>query len=243
MSGLMWLEAYNTSDSSSSESEEETEKRKFGRLPIPEVFHKSTNEKSPVREQNSDGKIRNFPHERGIWATYVYLPVTPFYEFTEYTDRLKLFFEPLELKLVDDFHISLTKTVILKHHWIEGFTEMIRRSLVDVKEFNLCISGLKVYVNEHKTRTFVSLKVAEGTDELSNIVNQLDICLREYNLETFYTDPSFHMSLLWCSGDKVKEINEAMNGLSHKLKNFNFTINFSYCDCTSGNKHFRFYFR
>lgn len=33
------------------------------------------------------------------------------------------------LRACEDFHLSLTKTVILKHHWIESFVNTIKTNL------------------------------------------------------------------------------------------------------------------
>ncbi len=38
-----------------------------------------------------------------------------------------------EMEAFDDFHVSLTKTVVLRHHWIEGFVASVRKQLDDVK--------------------------------------------------------------------------------------------------------------
>lgn len=40
----------------------------------------------------------------------------------------------LGLKISDDFHISLTKTVILKHHWISSFVTTVKESLESFKK-------------------------------------------------------------------------------------------------------------
>lgn len=35
----------------------------------------------------------------------------------------------VQLKICDEFHISLTKTVILKYHWIESFVGTLKQHL------------------------------------------------------------------------------------------------------------------
>lgn len=39
----------------------------------------------------------------------------------------------IELKEVDDFHISLTKTVVLKHHWIQPFVDSVKQHTIHKK--------------------------------------------------------------------------------------------------------------
>lgn len=45
------------------------------RLPVPAELLKSKNDNEVMDESSlHDGRIRSFPHERGNWATYVYIP-------------------------------------------------------------------------------------------------------------------------------------------------------------------------
>lgn len=37
------------------------------------------------------------------------------------------------LVLADRFHISLTKTIVLRHHWIEPFVQTIKERICSVK--------------------------------------------------------------------------------------------------------------
>lgn len=49
------------------------------------------------------------------------------------TELLAAVVPNVPLKPTDDFHISLTKTVILRHHWIELFVESIKERITTVK--------------------------------------------------------------------------------------------------------------
>lgn len=35
----------------------------------------------------------------------------------------------------DDFHISVTKTVILRHHWIDSFVETVTQSVSHIRPY------------------------------------------------------------------------------------------------------------
>lgn len=39
----------------------------------------------------------------------------------------------MEVVPIDDLHLSLSRTVILRHHWIDGFTQSVKDSVADVK--------------------------------------------------------------------------------------------------------------
>lgn len=116
-----------------------------------------------------NGRKRSFPHERGIWATYVYIgcksvPVLlGFYEkklkgfknlpLNNYigplNDSIQKCQDELssQLQSIDAFkstkfhaeetpHMSLTRTIVLRHHWINEFIQSIEKN----------VSGLKRYV-------------------------------------------------------------------------------------------------
>lgn len=40
----------------------------------------------------------------------------------------------VRLEPTDDFHVSLTKTIVLRHHWINPFVESVRGRIVCVKQ-------------------------------------------------------------------------------------------------------------
>lgn len=44
-------------------------------------------------------------------------------------------FIDVELKPSSDIHISLTKTVVLQHHWIDSFVSSVRNELVLTKKW------------------------------------------------------------------------------------------------------------
>lgn len=45
----------------------------FIRLPVPALFKNNTQQINSNSEENN-GRIRSFAHERGNWATYLYIP-------------------------------------------------------------------------------------------------------------------------------------------------------------------------
>lgn len=50
----------------------------------------------------------------------------------------------------------------------------------------MLFGGLKVYCNEEKTRTFLSLQTRCGHDTLVQLVDAVDRCLDDFELPTFY---------------------------------------------------------
>lgn len=149
----------------------------------------------------------------------------------------------LELCEVKELHVSLTKTVILRHHWIESFVESLEKKFRNTQKFPLHLNSLKIYCNEEKTRTFVGLTTSEEFFEyLSNLVKHCDEVLKEFNLESFYREMSFHVSILWIVGDHRETLCELEEDFrEHFLdilgENFpDFSTQVEKIHCKSGNK-------
>ncbi|VEN52358.1 unnamed protein product [Callosobruchus maculatus] len=75
----------------------------------------------------------------------------------------------IPLKQTDDFHISLSKTVILKYHWIPTFVESVKTKINVCRKFMVIFDSLKIYCNEERTRTFIGLQIGSGYDSLIKI--------------------------------------------------------------------------
>ncbi|XP_054712226.1 U6 snRNA phosphodiesterase 1-like isoform X2 [Uloborus diversus] len=194
------------------------------------------------------GKIRSFPHERGVWATYVYIQYKPPEEFLEMVEELKKVSEShgIILNTVEDFHISLSRTVKLRHHWIPLFVDSLKAHLSYFSRFKVALQSLDVYENEEKTRTFLGLKAHTGFEKLEKIADKVDSCLLEFKLPTFYQNPSFHLSCASCIGSKTEEIEKILADLNVVFQLF--LNSHSKCNqiwvtkicCKSGNKLFTF---
>lgn len=220
------------------------------RLPLPHcVLNMFPDDLDPETENSSlhGGRIRSFKHERGNWATYVYLPYNPVEEFTEILEELVSVAQShgIDLMQQEEFHLSLSQTVILRHHWIQLFTQNLKTGLTHCRRF-ICSAGrLKVYCNAERTRTFLGAEVSTGHTQLLDIIKVVDKTMKDFRLETFYKDPSFHVSLAWCIGDLTAQLNSCLNELQTVMDNkedgpFILSMNCAELRCRTGNKVFRF---
>uniref|UniRef100_A0A182NZF5 U6 snRNA phosphodiesterase 1 n=1 Tax=Anopheles epiroticus TaxID=199890 RepID=A0A182NZF5_9DIPT len=152
-----------------------------------------------------------------------------------------------EFNPIDRMHLSLTKTFTIRHHNIAPFVENLREQLDGRRRFRLEFSGVQVYVNEERTRTFIGVRVAEESyGPLNELVSSLDECLCEYKLPLYYTDRSFHVSILWCLGDREAEVRSELPAI---IAVFERVYEEEYCDISQqvktlwfkcGNKSFHF---
>ncbi|XP_061677931.1 U6 snRNA phosphodiesterase 1 isoform X3 [Syngnathoides biaculeatus] len=127
------------------------------RLPLPGCLLSMFPQGVDTQTEDSslhDGRIRSFKHERGNWATYVYFPYKPEEEFGEFMESLLSTAAAFGVVLTpqEEFHLSLSQTVILRHHWIQPFIQGLKAGLAPCKRFVCSAPRLNVYNNAEKTR-------------------------------------------------------------------------------------------
>ncbi|XP_011185579.2 U6 snRNA phosphodiesterase 1 [Zeugodacus cucurbitae] len=194
-----------------------------------------------------NGRIRSFKHERGNWATYVHIPVRS----EQLEDILEVCQDLLadvinDLHVIEDIHISLSRTVVLQHHHIDSFVESLRNTLEVNARFSISLRHLHIYTNDERTRTFIALKVDNmHYDKVHKLMEKVDVVMTEYRLQRFYEKPSFHISFLWCLGDKVSVLNEYLHTLESAIKvgmdeSNALNLFIKEINCKSGNKEFTF---
>ncbi|XP_063767780.1 U6 snRNA phosphodiesterase 1 isoform X2 [Eleginops maclovinus] len=203
------------------------------RLPLPVCLLAMFPDEVAAETEDSSlhgGRIRSFKHERGNWASYVYLPYHPEEDFRELLDELLLFANAHGAVLTpqEEFHLSLSQTVVLRHHWIQPFTQSLKAGLM------------------HSKRTFLGMEVCTGHAQLLDLVHDVDKTMTEFHLDTFYKDPSFHVSLAWCAGDVTGQMKEeCIQGMQSLVDNheegpFVLQLDCEELRCRTGNKTFRF---
>ncbi|MEQ2276939.1 poly(U)-specific 3'-to-5' RNA exonuclease [Ameca splendens] len=94
-------------------------------------------------------------------------------------------------------------------------------------------------------RTFLGMEVSTGHAQLLDLVRAVDKTMTEFRLDTFYKDPSFHVSLAWCVGDQMEKMKEILHELqslvdNHEEGTFLLRLPCAEVCCRTGNKTFRF---
>ncbi|XP_035678980.1 U6 snRNA phosphodiesterase-like [Branchiostoma floridae] len=193
------------------------------------------------------GRIRSFPHVAGNWATHVYVSFEPDADFTDGVKHLLGSLEAdVQLQQVQDYHISLSRTVPLTFHWIQPFIDSLRDALRHTERFFCTFHGAKVYTNDEKTRSFLGLEVTGGHNHLLQLVLGVDSCLEEFRLQKYYKNPSFHMTVGWCVGDvheDTQQFNQKLQAsLAEAQEEFPSLGGFLVQEikCKSGNRFFSF---
>ncbi|XP_053606327.1 U6 snRNA phosphodiesterase 1 [Plodia interpunctella] len=249
MSALSYISEYGSnSEDSDCEIYSASAVKKI-KLHVPDLSNIAVVPKENIKDNPAvhGGRKRSFPHERGNWASFIYVKY-PDEEFLHnWIEKLREEVSCVEAtcEQCDNIHISLSKTFILKYHLINPFTSSLQEVLGSIECFELSFGAIKVYCNEENTRTFISLEVDYSSNKyLSNISNKIDQVLEEYKLPKFYDDPSFHVSLLWFHGNKKRELKDILeklnNTVQQDLHQHNKTGFIDKLNCKIGNKYFQY---
>jgi len=188
------------------------------------------------------GRVRTFKHEKNNWASYVYIDVSDI----DLEEVRNFLLTQLELEPTDDAHISLSRTVSLRHHWIDPVIQGVSQAFKEIDRFTVKLDKLQVYCNDERTRTFVGLEATGGSHQLTKLTKAVDRVFGDFSLPPFYHPPSFHVSLGWCLGDKTKDISPILPTLEFKLLDVIEDVDdfgklfIKSAHCKSGNRYFDF---
>ncbi|XP_077277023.1 U6 snRNA phosphodiesterase 1 isoform X5 [Temnothorax americanus] len=182
-----------------------------------------------------DGRTRSFKHERdtpsGCLHTWM----------NAVLDKL-----PVQGNVVSSPHISLSRTLILKFHWIESFVEGMKLLCRRSNKFAIQLTDVRVYCNEEKTRTFLGIYCQDENGMLKCLTEALDNLSAGYQLPSFYKDTSYHISFFWCLGDKRAYLKEILPSLTSSLNDFlvenmeDAYVHVNEIQCKIGNKCYNF---
>ncbi|XP_061863699.1 U6 snRNA phosphodiesterase 1 isoform X2 [Colius striatus] len=177
------------------------------RLPAPAGLPGDPDPEEAATDDSSrhGGRVRGFPHERGNWATHVYLPYRAEEEFLELLELLLSHARGYvsSLAAMEQFHLSLSQCVVLRYHWIEPFVRSLKEHLAPFHRFFCVADQVKVYTNQNKTRTFIGLEVSAGHFQLLELVSEVDRVLEEFDLPTFYKLEKLLQSRGWERGSLI----------------------------------------
>ncbi|KAG2444955.1 hypothetical protein HXX76_001691 [Chlamydomonas incerta] len=110
------------------------------------------------------------------------------------------------------YHVSLSRPVPITRAQIEPLTsELSRRLAAAGSSFPLSLCGLRAFVNDEGTRSFVSAMVAAGERRVVGLVRAVDGAFAAHGLPTFYEDPLPHVSVGWLVGDQRARIQAAVD--------------------------------
>ncbi|KAI8390213.1 hypothetical protein BD560DRAFT_3784 [Blakeslea trispora] len=189
-------------NSSSSEEEEDLGqlKRKASsdlvsentKLPkLPSFFEPQLPTPTPTNDEKHKGRVRAVSHRHDSWATYVYCKVNLSSELECLTDYLN------GLEPIEEQHISLCRPVYLRKHQLDSFAQAVSNALQGIACFDIAFAQLAPLTNDEKTRSFMTLEVGKGYNELMHCMKCIDKVMTQFHKPVFYDPPRFHTSIAW----------------------------------------------
>lgn len=170
-------------------------------------------EQSGVKAGNSDpyqGRIRNFPHVEGSYATHVYVTVhLPEQARTSLACLVKQVALPLHALASspkEGLHLSLSRTVAIRHLQISELVAKLKRALLRTERFIMSFQGWEAFVNDDGTRTFLAVPVSQGHAQVCRSIQQVNKAFTLFDLQCFYEDPRPHVSVAWTLGSHAASL-------------------------------------
>eukprot|EP00126_Sphaerothecum_destruens_P001743 Sdes_comp15159_c0_seq1m3977 len=158
------------------------------KLPLPNFLSAVLPESSNQRD--SLGKKRQIPHTPGNWATIVSIPIELGFQMADIFRLIEAItlnsdtFHPLQ-----EFHISLSKTLYLKYHQFDFFFESLKSLFSPVANFFITFDGIESFSNEDQSRYFLAASVSSGNHILASYTKLVDSIALQYGLPIYYENP------------------------------------------------------
>ena len=180
---------------------------------------------SEPRQDPHEGKVRQFPHVDGQFATTVFFKVPPSSELTTLLDAMDTRdSQPSTRETAspqwtpmpaDELHLSLSRTVPIvdaqRHSLLAELTKAIDK--LGKKRTKRLRQGPPVpldirigpqsmlLTNDDASRTFLALTAHDPTTTLHDIVDATTTVFTRHGLPGYYPEKKMHVSIAWCLGD------------------------------------------
>ena len=153
--------------------------------------------------------VRQFPHVDGNFAAHVFLTVVPAPVFQQAIDRAVAAlksgpeYAPADASLVhrlDEYHVSLSRTFVLRRPQIVPFGEALRKALRGCAVVRAECDALHQLPNDTSTRHFAAVGLRRGTaghGAACRLVDAVDAVLARYDAPPFYAERRLHFSVAW----------------------------------------------
>ncbi|ORX47609.1 hypothetical protein BCR36DRAFT_584700 [Piromyces finnis] len=164
----------------------------------------------------------------GNWPSYVYIIVDFPEEMLDTIKEINLKLEKYNSKIhgfnydKNEIHISLSRTIFLKYFQHSRFCDLFFEKLSGMSKFYLSFDKFKSYINDDETRSFFSLNVGTGFNELYTIMKKIDELVLSFHQKPFYSPPQYHASIAWAEEKSIineEIINLFKNKYLHKISN------------------------
>mmetsp|Transcript_52231 Transcript_52231/g.127572 ORF Transcript_52231/g.127572 Transcript_52231/m.127572 type:complete len:306 (+) Transcript_52231:65-982(+) len=100
----------------------------------------------------------------------------------------------------DEIHMTLSQTLIVPQGNVGPLVRAMRKSLSRLRAFSVDLRSSVLLANLRGSRTYISLAIEKGKEDLRRVVDALDEVLDRFKLPKYterFPDPRFHVSVGW----------------------------------------------
>jgi hypothetical protein len=91
-------------------------------------------------------------------------------ELVDITTEIEALSQYLEnVELIEEQHISLSRPIYLRKYQLDSFVAAVKNVMKDVRPFKLSFAQLAHLTNDEKTRSFLTLEIGSGYNEVYTI--------------------------------------------------------------------------
>ena len=141
--------------------------------------------------------VRQFPHVDGNFAAHVFMTVAPAPALQQAIDRAVA---ALGVHRLAEYHVSLSRTFVLRRPQIAPFGEALRKALRGCAAVRAECDALHQLPNDTSTRHFAAVGLRRGTaghGAACRLVDAVDAVLARYDAPPFYAERRLHFSVAW----------------------------------------------
>lgn len=102
--------------------------------------------------------------------------------------------------MLQDFHISVARPVVVRESMINALVKELRESLEECGEIQVTLqAGVVGFSNRNRRRVFVAAPLTKesANEVVRRIVRMVDGVFRKFELPPFFEVPRLHMSFAW----------------------------------------------
>jgi len=135
---------------------------------------------------------------RGEWRTHIFIPVDICLD----SSCLKLL--PKGTKILDNVHISLSKSCSLIKHEIEAVKLRIGQNITGIKPFSARLNGEELMIlNGDNDEFFGALPILTGKIQLNMLIDAVDDALKTFGKDFYHSERILHASILTWTGQEI----------------------------------------
>lgn len=138
-------------------------------------------------------------------------------------------------RVLDDFHVSVARPVVVREATIRGLVRELRRALEGSGAVEVALrAGVVGFENGNRRKVYVAapLTEASGSEVASRLVRVIDRVYERNGLTKFFEEPKLHMSFGWTEETDVLpsfQDEDALQGDDDGQHALQFTVNSVRC--------------